>query len=246
MANAKGRPRIPFAVTSTARKRGAGGLTGRSRGRGSGSEFEVPSELSAHDPDDHGLSPRVWGNRDAACLRVLAKGPIPTRVGEPSPGWSTSPRPRAYPHACGGTNRASRIDFADRGLSPRVWGNHEDGTSPETKKGPIPTRVGEPVWMIGREAGFEAYPHACGGTRLLRHPLHLLAGLSPRVWGNHGRRVNAVLQLGPIPTRVGEPLSPACVDAGERAYPHACGGTCTTPATAVAGRGLSPRVWGNR
>ncbi len=90
------------------------------------------------------------------------------------------------------------------------------------------------------------YPHECGGTRAKPGSCGITAGLSPRVWGNHDLVRLSEQGRGSIPTGVGEPASRRDPDEQQRVYPHGCGGTAAGPLMCCPGRGLSPRVWGNR
>ena len=106
-----------------------------------------------------------------------------------------------------------------------MWGNLNDFTSFTLTWGPIPTRVGEPVATLVAGQLAEAYPHACGGTDLGIGDSTAIWGLSPRVWGNQCSPPRAASDVGPIPTRVGEPPCSTTTDGVRQAYPHACGGT---------------------
>ena len=188
----------------------------------------------------------MWGNPGRGRLPRDRRRPIPTRVGEPHGYAHGQGLPRAYPHACGGTNRGNAIAERRWGLSPRVWGNHARVEGLPGADGPIPTRVGEPVKKLTGLSSFGAYPHACGGTTdcVSAHPSRW--GLSPRVWGNPNASARLASPLGPIPTRVGEPWCGLKTFFWTGAYPHACGGTCMWSSVRRCMWGLSPRVWGNR
>ena len=72
------------------------------------------------------------------------------------------------------------------------------------------------------------------------------AGLSPRVRGNRcsGSRAGAVRRS--IPACAGEPGTETGEVATWRVYPRVCGGTAVVERGGLSGRGLSPRVRGNR
>ena len=81
--------------------------------------------------------------------------------------------------------------------------------------------------MTGRLAGTVAavYPRVCGGTTCTRKAKKGTKGLSPRVRGNHGRRLAPLDLPGSIPACAGEPLigrQPAYCGG---VYPRVCGGT---------------------
>ena len=125
----------------------------------------------------------------------------------------------------------------------------------------IPARAGEPypwtkgLWLL------RVYPRACGGTMAEADDEHDIRGLSPRVRGNHYYKNDCRNRLRSIPARAGEPYTgtlpsqwlrvyqpPLTAFCASRkgVYPRACGGTVPGVAGAVTGRGLSPRVRGNR
>ena len=92
----------------------------------------------------------------------------------------------------------------------------------------------------------EVYPRVYGGTRLRTVFLVLVAGLSPRVRGNHvpGRHLPAFLRS--IPACTGEPFPGTHSPASRRVYPRVYGGTSVACSLTASLSGLSPRVRGNR
>ena len=85
----------------------------------------------------------------------------------------------------------------------------------------------------------------CGGTRRGKAAYPSLAGLSPRVRGNHDNWAMDLEIQGSIPACAGEPRAPALVAPAHWVYPRVCGGTAAGGAPTGATRGLSPRVRGN-
>ena len=86
----------------------------------------------------------------------------------------------------------------------------------------------------------------CGATIAHHEPIFARAGLSPRVRGNPGHLCKMMILKGPIPACAGQPAA-ALVHANlRRAYPRVCGATAATRSRKRRGRGLSPRVRGNR
>ena len=72
---------------------------------------------------EHGLSPRVRGNRSPIRCDCVSNRSIPARAGEPITRDTGRCSDRVYPRACGGTATTPiRIPIAS-GLSPRVRGN---------------------------------------------------------------------------------------------------------------------------
>ena len=110
----------------------------------------------------------------------------------------------------------------------------------------IPARAGEPgIRTVGHNRR-RVYPRACGGTETSRTTSSGLNGLSPRVRGNPMSLSRAVGKVGSIPARAGEPPSAIPGNRLPPVYPRACGGTHGNPYLGITGRGLSPRVRGNR
>ena len=152
-----------------------------------------------------GLSPRVWGNHVFSKYGSVPRRPIPTCVGQPT--WTTSSSGicTAYPHVCGATEPYVQPTAANRGLSPRVWGNPASWQLVDAALGPIPTCVGQPLFATDADVNRKAYPHVCGATRFVLWTLRMFHGLSPRVWGNQRQSQGRMAQVRPIPTCVGQP-----------------------------------------
>ena len=92
-----------------------------------------------------------------------------------------------YPRVCGGTALTQLGLSGDKGLSPRVRGNHVNDAHRPVYGGSIPACAGEP--SVNQDERFcqEVYPRVCGGT-LVKTGVNLPAeGLSPRVRGNPGQ-----------------------------------------------------------
>ena len=159
--------------------------------------------------DNHGLSPRVRGNR---CLRVADRaidGSIPACAGEPRGHRSGSPRHGVYPRVCGGTSKSTRETRSPRGLSPRVRGNLTASLSPVPEDRSIPACAGEPRPPSGRPRCPRVYPRVCGGTTEQPKLNGTNRGLSPRVRGNPRRVAGVPGPPGSIPACAGEPASAA-------------------------------------
>ena len=90
------------------------------------------------------------------------------------------------------------------------------------------------------------YPRACGGASFDDLPPARDHGLSPRVRGSLDAPKVAVVGVGSIPARAGEPPTAAHCPRGAWVYPRACGGTGSLPPGGSTSTGLSPRVRGNR
>ena len=172
--------------------------------------------------------------------------PIPTCVGQPLDVPHLEDTGKAYPHVCGATVCDERRTCISHGLSPRVWGNRSWAKISTQTARPIPTCVGQPTTRRLPLDLASAYPHVCGATSGSATFCSSARGLSPRVWGNQRSGVVGELNIGPIPTCVGQPTHNACVSLQVQAYPHVCGATGRVPLDVRSRWGLSPRVWGNR
>ena len=166
---------------------------------------------------------------------------------------------------CGGTRRLPPGDTAARGLSPRVRGNPgragyrrgAGGLSPRVRGNPsstprpgstsgsIPACAGEPSTLKRQSSPIRVYPRVCGGTQLGPVPRRAGEGLSPRVRGNRFVGVGHWACLGSIPACAGEPCPRFRRPTCRRVYPRVCGGTCSRRITGSSPSGLSPRVRGN-
>ena len=152
-----------------------------------------------------GLSPRVRGNLPHADPHCHRHGSIPACAGEPFISAMSPTRTRVYPRVCGGTSCGSRRHPRDRGLSPRVRGNHTRMTGTASAARSIPACAGEPARGESSGPFVRVYPRVCGGTsggfRIHRRD----PGLSPRVRGNRAGQRPPLNNPGSIPACAGEP-----------------------------------------
>ena len=74
--------------------------------------------------------------------------------------------------------------MVDRGLSPRVRGNHSGNSETGDNRGSIPACAGEPIEAFPMWLSQLVYPRVCGGTTAHNAKEELPLGLSPRVRGN--------------------------------------------------------------
>ena len=192
-----------------------------------------------------GLSPRVRGNRWRWCRIRPRYGSIPACAGEPPASRGTDAEVQVYPRVCGGTSSALLAWPPDKGLSPRVRGNHPVRVYAFAIARSIPACAGEPVRVVFRDWEQEVYPRVCGGTHF-RLPLPPRTnGLSPRVRGNLGMSWIMPPAIGSIPACAGEPFCRRTARRRIRVYPRVCGGTSCPAQNAARWGGLSPRVRGN-
>ena len=176
-----------------------------------------------------GLSPRVRGNHAVGDFRLLCRGSIPARAGEPSVSLTGIYAPRVYPRACGGTASVSWWTSGTTGLSPRVRGNQLHRLGDGRLSGSIPARAGEPSNVSNSSMITRVYPRACGGTVAIGAVATGDEGLSPRVRGNRYSDRSGLHDRceGSIPARAGEPSisGRSRRSWSRRVYPRACGGT---------------------
>ena len=150
-----------------------------------------------------------------------------------------------YPRVCGGTVTHGIITPDGEGLSPRVRGNHRDGTDVTECIGSIPACAGEPGANMASTSASKVYPRVCGGTSHCGGFQRYEDGLSPRVRGNLGKDCCMPGMARSIPACAGEPgikrRNPCVI----MVYPRVCGGTGGAIKMRETVRGLSPRVRGN-
>ena len=192
-----------------------------------------------------GLSPRVRGNRQPVGGREIATGSIPACAGEPLAHLpQQQPRP-VYPRVCGGTAAAGSISSPAVGLSPRVRGNPTGALGWGAGAGSIPACAGEPRRVAARLPKMRVYPRVCGGTGVPVGRPPQIDGLSPRVRGNLGCRIDPNIKPRSIPACAGEPSPQQARRPPEWVYPRVCGGTVASGGSIPRPQGLSPRVRGN-
>ncbi len=85
----------------------------------------------------------------------------------------------------------------------------------------------------------------CGATPVEPLGLSCSWGLSPRVRGNLGQRIDRAVNHGPIPACAGQPWTAIGPALRFRAYPRVCGATEGSCVQDLQFQGLSPRVRGN-
>ena len=186
-------------------------------------------------PFQEGLSPRLRGNPAPNCWPVLRSRSIPAPAGEPRPELLACLEVEVYPRACGGTIFSPSSWASLMGLSPRLRGNRRCRSV---------TPAGEP----GREVWARAnavYPRACGGTVGLERDPETGRGLSPRLRGNRPHGWEYTVSRRSIPAPAGEPYGRTDIEALDRVYPRACGGTGLLIQETLRIVGLSPRLRGN-
>ena len=172
-----------------------------------------------------GLSPRVRGNLSQKEAAAMLGGSIPACAGEPNLQSVREGALTVYPRVCGGTILRLCRREKQKGLSPRVRGNHDYNPDAQSPAGSIPACAGEPRPPPGIAPGGGVYPRVCGGTYPDRDGGEGTKGLSPRVRGNRFAAGVGKRREGSIPACAGEPAGWNCEIRYGRVYPRVCGGT---------------------
>ena len=150
-----------------------------------------------------------------------------------------------YPRVCGGAN-IDRYDVSSRaGLSPRVRGSPISASPRLSRPRSIPACAGEPLPGTAPGTLPAVYPRVCGGAARRGFVGSVVAGLSPRVRGSQGCRVETPGWIGSIPACAGEPLTCSSLSPPAKVYPRVCGGATRRSVWTSRVGGLSPRVRGS-
>ena len=171
---------------------------------------------------------------------------IPACAGEPILAGILVNVKQVYPRVCGGTYPVMPAVPVPVGLSPRVQGNLVQGVGHSDNQRSIPACAGEPPHRQQQRHGAEVYPRVCGGTRRSIPDRIGAQGLSPRVRGNLTSTSPLSTWIRSIPACAGEPMMDGYIARKSTVYPRVCGGTLQVRTSGPSGRGLSPRVRGNR
>ena len=192
-----------------------------------------------------GLSPLARGNRADLLRPADPRGPIPARAGQPAPGRRWRGRKGAYPRSRGATQVGSPIPVEVLGLSPLARGNLVRAVDRAAQLGPIPARAGQPRPSCAARRQSRAYPRSRGATPLGWRMRRWPSGLSPLARGNPLAASSALIPMGPIPARAGQPASRPICSPTARAYPRSRGATRAEAAGRQLAEGLSPLARGN-
>ena len=192
-----------------------------------------------------GLSPRVRGNRLSVAAGQRVERSIPACTGEPRHHVGIRCQRWVYPRVYGGTDLLFLVKRFNQGLSPRVRGNRCKDAMEMCPLGSIPACTGEPRTFDIPGVCAQVYPRVYGGTGLPKALHRRLAGLSPRVRGNHILLLSTTPLLGSIPACTGEPSEGIQQTLIFTVYPRVYGGTSMSSQTRLTSSGLSPRVRGN-
>ena len=153
-----------------------------------------------------GSSPRVWGQGLPVGVKWGLIGIIPTRVGTRPLCHRYRYRCWDHPHACGDKVGAFDKIYLPVGSSPRVWGQEMEALDSVPCVRIIPTRVGTSGNGAVRIYPKEDHPHACGDKHRQQPVFFIVAGSSPRVWGQDQQILYKSYERRIIPTRVGTRL----------------------------------------
>ena len=186
----------------------------------------------------------MWGQVDINGKRPEIYRIIPTRVGTRVEYKRVVKKNGDHPHACGDKVSTTRLSVARAGSSPRVWGQGQVASLLTKVYRIIPTRVGTSCLHLSCLLHWRDHPHACGDKIYGASVLSTVIGSSPRVWGQVGTLLSALVLLGIIPTRVGTRCWWEVLSNTGKDHPHACGDKKVTVSRLNTKTGSSPRVWG--
>ena len=155
--------------------------------------------------DATGLSPRVRGNPVGPVAGQMPPRSIPACTGKPAGRAHRLVAPWVYPRVYGETFYRVQWRARRQGLSPRVRGNQATGAARIPIWGSIPACTGKPVRPALVTSKLRVYPRVYGETRYIYCRAARVAGLSPRVRGNHHGGERRIGQHGSIPACTGKP-----------------------------------------
>ena len=112
-----------------------------------------------------------------------------------------------HPHAYGDKQILPLRVGMRLGSSPRVWGQVDKLSDLKYTNGIIPTRMGTSNAEVEENPQRQDHPHAYGDKRSDIHHERLLAGSSPRVWGQVCYHSMLLSRHRIIPTRMGTSAS---------------------------------------
>ena len=186
----------------------------------------------------------MWGQgtpqpKQAVFLRI-----IPTRVGTSKVICYPAHHSWDHPHACGDKADCLKTTKTRAGSSPRVWGQVRPCFGRFPLQRIIPTRVGTRTSQTHFRTLLKDHPHACGDKKVVLAVLVVVAGSSPRVWGQGKSLQSSAHGKGIIPTRVGTRRALYRSQSLWKDHPHACGDKIVPISSIRIIVGSSPRVWG--
>ena len=150
---------------------------------------------------------------------------IPASAGQP-----TSPNRLGvvfpvYPRECGATPAGLEPYHCNKGLSPRVRGNHCHCSRGWQENRSIPASAGQPLVACRFSRSTAVYPRECGATPCGNPRKQNNHGLSPRVRGNRLQTLLPPSQRRSIPASAGQPRKASSFATSSAVYPRECGAT---------------------
>ena len=130
------------------------------------------------------------------------------------------------------------------GPSPRGWGEQIIVCSWNSYFRTIPTRVGRTFFRASASVDSADHPHAGGENSPNISSRDIIAGPSPRGWGELRSRRRKPPSRRTIPTRVGRTTRDTARCARSPDHPHAGGENLEKKAPPTDHTGPSPRGWG--
>ena len=170
-----------------------------------------------------GTSPRLWGDLSTGGSTASSKRYIPTSVGRFLQHIRAITPNAVHPHVCGEIAVVPVTIVTCGGTSPRLWGDSGMSRCIFMPFRYIPTSVGRFDRSIFLLTRITVHPHVCGEISISRLRLGMLAGTSPRLWGDSALMVliNACGRY--IPTSVGRLFSSTIASILNSVHPHVCG-----------------------
>ena len=211
-----------------------------------------------------GLSPRVRGNQRCEAGPGQRQGSIPAGAGEPRRRAAGASPPGVYPRGCGGTSPTSTPQFVRLyprrcgetthrrsnwrnmgGLSRRCGRPPPSGSAMTSKRGSIPGVRGN--WLVMGTRAIMVDPRGAGEPGIPHRIVPPRRWVYPRGCGeNRSETAKRPDDPGLLPAGAGEPDVGHVDVLSDGVYPRGCGGTTAPFGPPASGRGLSPRVRGNR
>ena len=183
---------------------------------------EIPRRWSIT-PRLIGPSPRGWGNQFIASVFDVQQRAIPTWVGKSAWPYAFAGLISGHPHVGGEIAFVGLSYSFEDGPSPRGWGNLVDAEPQMKTPRAIPTWVGKSDHPYQIVALMKGHPHVGGEIAGVTVVRRVLAGPSPRGWGNRLRAGRGSVRRRAIPTWVGKSDTRPTTHSAPPGHPHVGG-----------------------
>ena len=195
---------------------------------------------------DVGPSPRVRGSPASDLDIAPHRGSIPACAGKPHHEDRTPCAPGVHPRVCGEAQLEHRMQYGQRGPSPRVRGSLPLRGDERPDVGSIPACAGKPPASGAAPRSRGVHPRVCGEAQTTTGSPYTRPGPSPRVRGSPGTGRLLVPLTGSIPACAGKPGVSGTRGACSRVHPRVCGEAHRSCVPLADVEGPSPRVRGSR